>query len=84
MPLFTFIKHKETSILTVEENAQFNVHFGHFIEIFKHCEECSAKTVLKSKKEEELGCPEGRLGRSLSYTIMKVVCDSFYSEATGK
>jgi hypothetical protein len=84
MSLYSIVKLIETTVLVIKENAQFDIFFEHFIKIFKHCEECSAKTVLESKKEEELGCPEGWLGRSLSYTIMKVVCDSFYSEATGK
>jgi hypothetical protein len=84
MSLFSIVKLIETTVLVIVEIQQFHVFFEHFIEIFNHCEKCSAKTVLESKKEEELGCPEGWLGRSLSYTIMKVVCDSFYSEATGK
>ena len=58
MSLFSIVKLIETTVLVIKESAQFDILFKHFIEIFKHCEECSAKTVLKSKKEEKLGCPE--------------------------
>ena len=65
MSLFSNVKLIETNVLAIKENAQFVIFFKHFIETFEHCEECSAKTVLESKKEKELGCPEGWLGHSL-------------------
>ena len=42
MPLFYFNKTMETRILTIEVNAQLNVHFEHFIEVFQHCKKSNA------------------------------------------
>lgn len=44
MPLFSIVKLIEITILAIVEIQQFHVFFEHFIEIFNHCEECSAKT----------------------------------------
>ena len=44
--MFAFIKHKKINILAVIENAQFNIHFGHFIEIFQHCKKWNANSLF--------------------------------------
>ena len=45
MPLFSIFKFMETNILGVIENAQFNIHFGHFIEIFEHDRKWNANSL---------------------------------------
>ena len=43
----------KTNILAVIENAQFYIHFGHFIENFEHDRKWKANLPFPGKKSEE-------------------------------